>query len=192
MTNTRSSRFLIFLLFLCLLLAGCSKSATTTTQPLADGTYRGYYADHGMTQLGLEFTVTDGVFSEAHFLQLCYKDGDYLSENATTSQQNIRTQFEQLLTSLIGQGEEGIRTLYTPQNIAEDIDAVSAATLKSGKLVYAIHDALLRGNVSEQSSSDVIPLGFYDPPAAAPRWRMAPIAAFTIKTVPNGSRCSSH
>jgi hypothetical protein len=57
--------------------------------------------------------------------------------------------------------------LYEPQNIADDIDAVSAATLKSGKLVYALRDGLLRGDVSGTAAEqDDTQVGFYDPPSA--------------------------
>lgn len=140
---------------LCLLCAtACTETAPEQIQPLPDGTYRGYYSDNGITQIGLEFTISQGVFEKIDFLNLRYRDGNYLADTATENQQAIASQFFQLTDALTGHGEEGISLLYHPGNIVDDADAVSGATLKSGKLAYALHDGLLRGEISAGKGND--------------------------------------
>ena len=45
---------------------------------------------------------------------------------------------------LVGKGVEAIDDLYAPYDIVEDVDAVTTATMKSGKLISALWDGLNR------------------------------------------------
>lgn len=130
-------RLLPFLLLLLMLPAARADA-------LPDGHFHGYYADGGSVQIELDFTVENGRFASAAYETLAYRDGDYLSATATQTQRAIAAQFEQLASSLTGGGEERIEALYRPEALAEPVDAVTGATIKSGKLVHAIWDGFLR------------------------------------------------
>ena len=111
---------------------------------LTDGHFHGYYTDNGKTQIEIDFTVEKGRFTSAVYETLAYRDGDYLNATATQTQRAIAAQFEQLAESLIGGGEERIEALYQPETLVEPADAVTGATIKSGKLVHATWDGFLR------------------------------------------------
>ena len=111
---------------------------------LTDGHFHGYNTDNGKTQIEIDFTVEKGRFTSAVYETLAYRDGDYLNATATQTQRAIAAQFEQLAESLIGGGEERIEALYQPETLVEPADAVTGATIKSGKLVHAIWDGFLR------------------------------------------------
>ena len=130
-------RLLPFLLLLLMLPAARADA-------LPDGHFHGYYADGGSVQIELDFTVENGRFASTAYETLAYSDGDYLSATATQTQRAIAAQFEQLASSLTGGGEEHIEALYRPEALAEPVDAVTGATIKSGKLVHAIWDGFLR------------------------------------------------
>ena len=73
-----------------------------------------------------------------------YKDGDYMSEDASDAQKAILRQYRQLADYLIGKDVSAIDDLYSPYDIVEDLDAVTTATMKSGKLISALWDGLNR------------------------------------------------
>lgn len=113
-----------------------------SNQDFEDGTYRGAYIDP--SQVEVSFAMSDGKFSEFKFRSLGYKGESYLeSENKT--HQEVAGQYQQLAEYLMGKGPEALRDLYVPENIAQDADAVSSATLRSGKLISAINDGFNRG-----------------------------------------------
>ena len=73
-----------------------------------------------------------------------YKDGNYLSEDASDAQKATLRQYRQLADYLLGKGVEAIDDLYFPYDIVEDVDAVTTATIQSSKLISALWDGLNR------------------------------------------------
>ena len=67
-----------------------------------------------------------------------------MSEDASDAQKAILHQYRQLSDYLIGKNVSAIDDLYSPYDIVEDLDAVTTATMKSGKLISALWDGLNR------------------------------------------------
>ena len=91
-------------------------------QEYADGIYRGFYYDGGIEQIAIQFELKDGKFDSLVYLR----------------------QYRQLADYLVGKGVSAIDDLYSPYDIVEDLDAVTTATMKAGKLVSALWDGLNR------------------------------------------------
>lgn len=123
-----------------LLLVPCASNA----QDYADGIYRGFYYDGGIEQIAVQFELKDGLFTSLVYRGVKYKDGDYMSEDASDVQKAILSQYRQLGDHLIGKGVEAIDDLYYPYEIVDDVDAVTMATINSGKLISALWDGLNR------------------------------------------------
>ena len=113
-------------------------------QEYADGIYRGFYYDGGIEQIAIQFELKDGKFDSLVYRGVKYKDGDYMSEAASDAQKAILRQYRQLADYLVGKGVSAIDDLYSPYDIVEDLDAVTTATMKAGKLVSALWDGLNR------------------------------------------------
>lgn len=112
------------------------------TRTVLDGTYRGGYIDP--SQIEVSFVIKDGKFTEIKYRALGYKGESYLdSENP--AHKGIAGQFQALADHLIGKDVSALDDLYTPEKIAKDTDAFSAATVRSSKLISAINDGLNRG-----------------------------------------------
>ena len=109
-----------------------------------DGIYRGFYYDGGIEQIAIQFELKDEVFTSLIYRGVKYKDGDYMSEDASDAQKAILHQYRQLSDYLIGKNVSAIDDLYSPYDIVEDLDAVTTATMKSGKLISALWDGLNR------------------------------------------------
>lgn len=123
---------------------------TDTTQlsnmnAVSDGIYRGFYYDDGIEQIAIEFEVKDNKFDDIEFRSLNYKDGNYLADNASDIQKQVADQYEEAIDYLEGKKITAINDLYEPGKLVKDMDAVTGATLRSGKLVSAFHDAFCRG-----------------------------------------------
>lgn len=80
----------------------------------ADGIYRGFYYDGGIEQLAIQFELDNGLFTSIVFRGVRYKDGNYMSEDASDAQKAAYKQYRQLADHLIGRGPEAIPDLYTP------------------------------------------------------------------------------
>lgn len=107
-----------------------------------DGTYRGGYLDS--TQVQVEFVLKDNKFESVKLRSLGYKGTDYLkSEDA--AMQAIAGQYGECVDYLVGKDISAVLDLYTPGNIASDVDTFTSATLRSNKLISAIFDGLNRG-----------------------------------------------
>ena len=59
-------------------------------------------------------------------------------------QKAILHQYRQLAEYLVGKDISAIDDLYSPYDIVEDLDAVTTATMKAGKLISALWDGLNR------------------------------------------------
>ena len=55
-------------------------------QEYADGIYRGFYYDGGIEQIAIQFELKDGKFDSLVYRGVKYKDGDYMSEDASDAQ----------------------------------------------------------------------------------------------------------
>lgn len=113
-------------------------------QSYADGIYRGFYYDGGIEQIAIQFELENGVFKSIIYRGVKYKDGDYMSEDASDAQKATLRQYRQLADYLVGKGVDAIDDLYTPYDIVDDVDAVTTATMQSSKLISALWDALNR------------------------------------------------
>jgi len=109
-----------------------------------DGIYRGFYYDGGIEQIAIQFEIKDGVFDSIVYRGVKYKDGNYMSEDASDAQKATLRQYRQLADYLLGKGVEAIDDLYFPYDIVEDVDAVTTATIQSSKLISALWDGLNR------------------------------------------------
>ena len=130
-----------FLALLALLLASAFPAFA---ENYPDGIYRGFYYDGGIEQIAIQFELKDEVFTSLIYRGVKYKDGDYMSEDASDAQKAILHQYRQLSDYLIGKNVSAIDDLYSPYDIVEDLDAVTTATMKSGKLISALWDGLNR------------------------------------------------
>ena len=132
----------------------------------ADGIYRGFYYDGGIEQIAIQFEIRGGVFDSIVYRGVKYKDGNYMSEDASDAQKATLRQYQQLADYLIGKGVEAIDDLYSPYEIVEDVDAVSTATMQSSKLISALWDGLNRHphklvDTTKLPIADAYPDGFY-------------------------------
>lgn len=128
------------LTMLCLFAAGTA--AAQSEYP--DGIYRGFYYDGGIEQIAIQFELKNGVFDSIVYRGVKYKDGDYMSEDASDAQKATLRQYRQLADYLLGKDVEAIDDLYLPYDIVEDVDAVTTATMQSSKLISALWDGLNR------------------------------------------------
>lgn len=129
--------------FLALWLA-LTGGAAAQEASYADGIYRGFYYDGGIEQIGIQFELQDGVFQSVVYRGVKYKDGDYMSDDASDAQKAALRQYRELAAYLVGKGVDAIDDLYAPYGIVEDIDAVTTATMQSSKLISALWDGLNR------------------------------------------------
>ncbi len=134
-------RLFALILTLALFFAGAAAGEEAV---YPDGIYRGFYYDGGIEQIAIQFELKDGLFSSIVYRSVKYKDGDYMIEDASDAQKAILSQYQQLSDHLIGKGVEAIDDLYSPYDIVEDVDAVTTATMQSGKLISALWDGLNR------------------------------------------------
>ncbi|MDW7671993.1 MAG: FMN-binding protein [Bacillota bacterium] len=114
-------------------------------QAYDDGTYRGLYEDGGFQQLGVQFTLTDGIISDVSYRRLFYAETDFTRIEETDPMYPITLQHQQVAEYLEGLPVEDIFDLYTPHEFVDDIDAFSGATLRGNKIFSAFKDGLNRG-----------------------------------------------
>lgn len=126
-----------------LLLLGVS-CALAEDAAYPDGIYRGFYYDGGIEQIAIQFELRGGVFDSIVYRGVKYKDGNYMSEDASDAQKATLRQYEQLADYLIGKDVSAIDALYSPYDIVDDVDAVTTATMQSSKLISALWDGLNR------------------------------------------------
>lgn len=112
-----------------------------------DGTYRGMFADRGDIQVAVQFALEDNIVKSVSFRQLYHGGKDYRIEKEDATLIGIRTQYEELVNHLIGKDlREHINDLYSPGDIVKtEVDALSGATIRSGKVISALRDGLNRG-----------------------------------------------
>ncbi|MBK1652735.1 FMN-binding protein [Halorhodospira halochloris] len=140
------------LLLAVLLSVGCEQGGQHNTSGNAnnydDGTYRGGFFDRDEIQVVVEVTLKDNTVTQANFRHLSYSGVDYLgSDNEAVT--GIGKQYKALLKQLIDNDIDSVLPrLYEPGELLgeyDDVDGVSAATIRSAKVISAIRDALNRG-----------------------------------------------
>ena len=78
--------------FLALWLA-LTGGAAAQEASYADGIYRGFYYDGGIEQIAIQFELQDGVFQSVVYRGVKYKDGDYMSDDASDAQKAALRQY---------------------------------------------------------------------------------------------------
>ncbi|MGN1406456.1 MAG: FMN-binding protein [Erysipelotrichaceae bacterium] len=118
----------------------------------SDGTYRGAFT--AAEQLTVEFVLKDNKFDSLKLRNLSFQDVDYLkSEEAPYK--GIASQYQECLDYLTGKDVSAVLDLYKPENVATDVDGMTAATLRSNKLISAIFNGLNRGVYKLEETSTV-------------------------------------
>ena len=111
-----------------------------------DGTYRGVFIDQHSIQVNVQFTLKNGVITEAEFRHL-YRDEDYRLGAEHEPYKSVIAQYQEALDHLVGKKlQRHLADLYRPAEIVTTrVDGYTAATIRSNKIISAIRDALNRG-----------------------------------------------
>lgn len=123
------------LMFIFALLVGSSAFAAK----YRDGVYRGYYISGQETQIEVQFQLENDVIQEAKYRTLFYKGHDWLKEEEFVAQNKG---YLGALDYLVGKKVEEavLDKLYAPEEIEK-----AGATVRGGKLRYAIQSGLMTG-----------------------------------------------
>lgn len=158
-----------FILAGLVLLSACVQAAPEphVNTPYPDGIYRGTYYDYSTEQLAVEFEMKNQRFEAIRFIGMRYRDGDYLSRNATQAQQAIVAQYQTVADFLLQKGVDSLTSLYKEPTIIPDVDAVTGATLKTSAVVSAIYDGLSRMPYSWDKAATFV----FDTPVCDGRYR---------------------
>lgn len=119
--------------------------AVSTMNSYEDGIYRGTLGE-GYPQVAVQFELKDNVVQNASFRHLYYKDVDYRAEKEDAKIIGLRKQYEELMEYLVGKDVRvSLKDLHNPGAIVTtEVDAVSGATVRAGKVISAIRDGLNR------------------------------------------------
>ena len=132
-----------------LLIACTTREAKTTSEERLhpDATYRGAFIDEGIIQVNLQFTLVDGIVTEASFRHLVGAKPEYNIENQQEPYRSVVAQYEEALQHIVGKPlRDHLPDLYDPGSIITlEVDGYSGATIRSTKIISAIRDALNRG-----------------------------------------------
>ncbi len=111
-----------------------------------DGTYRGGFMDLGTIQINLQFTLADGVVTDAEFRHL-RRDDDYYLGTEIEPYRSVVAQYQEALDYLVGKNlSDHLEDLYRPGDfVTTEVDGYSGATIRSNKIISAVRDALNRG-----------------------------------------------
>ncbi len=113
---------------------------------LEDGTYRGVFADGEDIQVNVQFTLMDGVVTDARFRHL-RRDDDYHLETGEEPYKSVIKQYQEALDHLVGRDISlSLAALYRPEDIVStEVDGYTSATIRSSKIISAVRDGLNRG-----------------------------------------------
>lgn len=150
-------------------LVGCEEEAATTNnntigeannpeklEGYLDARYRGIYDDRGENQVTIQFYLEDDHFKDISFRQLKYDGIDYHeAEEApddyvfdTEALEGMAEQYEAAIEYLEEEHISVLADLHEPGQLGiepDEVDGMSAATIRSSKIISAIRDALNRG-----------------------------------------------
>lgn len=110
-----------------------------------DGLYRGNFIDRGHIQVSLQFRLEGGRIQGMSYRHLFYGGEDYLTMDDTAELYPVLRQYQQITERLDGAPATAIFRLYEPENVVDDIDGYSGATLRGAKVLSAFRDGLNRG-----------------------------------------------
>ncbi len=139
-------------LLLCvgLFMVGCMqatrfRNAESFRHP--DGTYRGTFVDEGIIQVNVQFSLVDGVVTEASFRHLVGALPRYNLDTEEEPYRSVVAQYHEALQYLVGKPLAAhLADLYEPgEVVTKEVDGYSGATIRSVKILSAIRDALNRG-----------------------------------------------
>ena len=137
--------FTVGFLLLILTLSGCSNLLSPGKTAYENGVYRGVFIDKDAIQINVEFTLIDGIVTEAEFRHL--KHEDYSLKTEVEPYKSVIAQYQEALDYLVGKKlSEHLTDLYLPHTIiTREVDGYTAATLRTNKIISAIRDGLNRG-----------------------------------------------
>ncbi|MCK8826676.1 hypothetical protein MWH25_02785 [Natroniella acetigena] len=119
-------------------------NATSWSYENAD--YRGTFSDRGIDQVSVQFTLEDNIITDMSYRHLAHSDIDYRQLDEEHALYPIVEQHDQVIDYLVGNDvRTSLDALYEPGTVVEDIDSFSGATLRGGKIISAVRDALNRG-----------------------------------------------
>lgn len=111
-----------------------------------DGVYRGTYGDDGVQQVSIQFSLKDNIVSNLSYRWLYYKGNDYRQMKSGDNLYPVVIQHQQILDYLHGKPLEAIYDLHnSKENVMENIDGFSGATVRANKVFSAMMDGLNRG-----------------------------------------------
>ncbi len=133
---------------LVIMLGACSQqgpAGSPAAQRYEDGIYRGGFFDRDRMHVGIQLTLKDNVVTDIRYRHLWYGGTDFLQDDSSYALM-VRRQMEELAHWLAGRDiRESLPALYRPQRIIEtEVDGLTAATVRSGKVISAVRDALNR------------------------------------------------
>lgn len=129
-------------------LAACGTRYAQSARTVAyeDGVYRGVFIDGDEIQVNVQFALEGNRVQSIGFRRLYAKGDDYLHAEEGSLEARLRDEYRTLLDHLLGKDIRAhLSDLHTPEDIASDVDGLTAATMRSSKLVSAIRDGLNRG-----------------------------------------------
>lgn len=130
-------------------LAACArtdKEMKYTPPRFEDGSYRGVFIDKDEIQVNIEFSLEDNRVTGIRYRHLRAEGREYLKADDGTREARLRDEYRKLVEYLIGKDiRMHLADLYRPETIAADVDGLSAATMRSSKMISAIRDGLNRG-----------------------------------------------
>ena len=118
--------------------------------------YRGIYDDRGENQVTVQFMLEDDHFADMGFRHLAYGGIDYYAPEdvpdgyvfSPAAIEGMAEQYEAALEYLEGKHISALSDLYQPGELGlepEEVDGMTAATIRGSKIISAIRDALNRG-----------------------------------------------
>ncbi len=112
-----------------------------------DGTYRGSFIDQGRIQVNVQFTLENGIVTQAEFRHLVGIVPAYDWTTDVEPYRSVIRQYDEALQYLVGKRlADHLADLYTPGPIVQtEVDGYSGATIRSGKIIAAFRDALQKG-----------------------------------------------
>lgn len=125
--------------------AGTDGVAAQGLPSFPDGRYRGSFGDRGYQQVSLQFYLEDNLIRDISFRHLYYADVDYLQISEERPLHPVLRQHEQMVAYLEGKPGQAIFDLHSPENVVEDLDGFTGATVRSSKVISAMRDVLNRG-----------------------------------------------
>ncbi len=151
MTRSKYAIGLVLLTLGCLLAFSCTdeKPAFENMETYAheDVTYRGSFIDRGLIQVNVQFILEDGVITEATLRHLQGIEPPYHLDTEEEPYKSVIQQYEEALQYLVGKPlSDHLVHLYEPGDLVQtEVDGYTGATIRSGKIISAIRDALSRG-----------------------------------------------